>query len=169
MKHLSNLSPTIRRRLLRSLVEACRPDTGTSCACQPKCRNKLAVIFSFRRAPRSGVLVVPNNQVSQIPTRCILILFVCRSVQWTCCPASGQRQCVCAAAGKDVQDAWTKAQQHLQRGEPYRGIVQGVNRGGVLVDCWGVQGARSSPSLSNGDSPWMSLHSALSSPPSHTY
>jgi hypothetical protein len=56
-------------------------------------------------------------------------------------PLALWRRTACAAASKDKPDAWTRAQECLQSGEPYSGIVKAVNRGGVIIDCWGVQGA----------------------------
>ena len=38
-------------------------------------------------------------------------------------------------------DPWQKARDKYEAGSVFEGTVRGVNRGGVLVDCWGVSGA----------------------------
>jgi len=37
-------------------------------------------------------------------------------------------------------DAWATAAYYLKSGKVLESVVKATNRGGVLVDCWGVQG-----------------------------
>lgn len=54
----------------------------------------------------------------------------------------GRRSLLCRAAQAAREtDAWGKARACKQAGKVHEGVVRGQNRGGILIDCWGVQGA----------------------------
>eukprot|EP00892_Ulva_mutabilis_P004548 jgi/Ulvmu1/2465/UM136_0017.1 len=55
--------------------------------------------------------------------------------------ATPQRRTSCCASstGQSV-DAWQRARETYESGQVFEGVVRGVNRGGVLVDCWGTSG-----------------------------
>lgn len=76
----------------------------------------------------------------------------CRRLRHTACAATDAARPKAPppvqGTATDSKDAWSKAQEHMHRGEPHQGTVVRLNRGGVIVDCWGVQGAsklRSAP------------------------
>lgn len=48
--------------------------------------------------------------------------------------------CRCTGVSAGI-DPWQRARDTYQAGTVFEGTVRGVNRGGVLVDCWGVSGA----------------------------
>jgi hypothetical protein len=53
-----------------------------------------------------------------------------------------RRHLACHAAGtSQATDSWSKARAAFQAGTPHEGRVRGVNKGGILIDCWGVAGA----------------------------
>lgn len=53
------------------------------------------------------------------------------------------RLTTCHATGVSAgTDPWQKARDTYEAGAVFEGTVRGVNRGGVLVDCWGVSGAQ---------------------------
>lgn len=62
------------------------------------------------------------------------------------------RQCAACAAvdaaggppptqRRQKPDGWQMAREHQQQGLVHEGMVKGVNKGGILIDCWGVRGA----------------------------
>ena len=56
-------------------------------------------------------------------------------------PSRAQRRVRChAAPAQQTVDAWTRAQDMFSKGQAHVGTVRGVNRGGIVVDCWGVAG-----------------------------
>jgi hypothetical protein len=42
-----------------------------------------------------------------------------------------------------VTDAWSKAKKYFESGKIFSGTVCEENRGGVVLDCWGIHGERS--------------------------
>ena len=60
----------------------------------------------------------------------------------------GRRATFCQAAQQAAQqaresDAWGKARAAMKACQIHEGVVRSHNRGGILVDCWGVRGERS--------------------------